>query len=203
MRRLLLAPAFILTLLVVGILLALALGRAFGRTPRLLAGTDECALPCWNGIHPGETLFARAESILRSQGYRLPRNDEIGYINDAATPVCRVSLSRGRLGDPIVREVSLWFCQPLALGDLIEMFGPPEMLVPYISLMGFQDGEVLVMLETRLCETRLSPHNRVTFLSLAGPGFYASLMEQPERVTWRGFVSTGFYRQFNPGKGIC
>ena len=72
MRRLALTAALVGSAALA--LLALAaglLGRLADPPAGPLAGSPRCALPCWNGIRPGEMLVPRASQILVSQGYDL------------------------------------------------------------------------------------------------------------------------------------
>lgn len=195
MRRLLLALVLggpvALALLV---LLAGLLGQLIGPAGHPFGSGDRCALPCWNGIRPGELYIPRASQILVSLGYD-PSTNALDRTHVYYTPREGVSGCHVRLEhfDAIVSETRLTSCAGLRLGDVMAALGPPDGVQPGMLLFAFRGGQVRVKLAADGCAPRLSPYLPVDYLSLsAGP-------RQAGIAPWNGFMSTFHYLLRFPG----
>ncbi|NWG18359.1 MAG: hypothetical protein HXY41_17180 [Chloroflexi bacterium] len=159
-----------------------------------VAQTDDCHLPCWKGIIPGETTFNQALQILDDQGFqKLPNLDTINlpgqyfYIAAQPTDICQVGLTNTRALEAIVREVSLWFCQPQKLGDLMMLVDAPSTILPLTSLLVYSEGRIVFILSQPFCSDRLSPYSAIRYISLTDDKFNQPLFSQTAKLPWRGF----------------
>ncbi|MGQ9886901.1 MAG: hypothetical protein ACUVSX_00280 [Aggregatilineales bacterium] len=177
-------------------LLALAAGL-FGRLAdppvTALADSPRCALPCWNGIRPGEMLVPRASQILVSQGYD-PSSDaqDRAHMHYAPRPHVEGCAVRLEHYNAIVTETRLSNCPGLRLGDVLAALGPPEGVQPGLLQFSFRGGQVRVKLRQDGCAPRLSPRLPVSSISLSADA-------QPSGyIPWRGFMSPHHYLRLYP-----
>lgn len=168
---------------------------------------DDCRLPCWNGIIPGQTLYNQARQIVIDQGYTLWTEPDglavpgqVLYIApDRQRTVCKVGFSRTRMMEAFVREMALWFCEPQDLGDLMPLLGTPHLILPLTSLLTYNEGQIVLILTLPVCDRALSPRSTVRYISLADASFNAPLFNQPVQLGWRGFMPMWRYGQLEAG----
>lgn len=181
--------AFTLLTLAAGLL-----GRLADPPDWLLADSPRCALPCWNGIRPGEMLVPRASQILVSQGYD-PSSDAQDRAHMYYTPRSSVRGCAVRLEyyNAVVTETRLSNCKGLRLGDVLAVLGPPEGVQPGLLQFTFREGQVRVKLRQDGCAQRLSPYLLVSSINLS------TARQQSGYVAWRGFMSPYHYLRQHPG----
>lgn len=209
MRRLWIAHGFIIGALVTVTLLALFAGRAFGSESRGLYAAADCQLPCWNGIRPGETRINEASNTLRSLGYRPRRfNEDAGiatnivFIHAELDGVCQVGLTPGFGG--LVRELILRACEPMPVGEVLNLIGSPDSMLPIASLMIFQEGQTILTLRQPACTSRkIYPQATIRFISLADSTLNTLVANQESDLPWQGFLPFWRYGQLHPDKPIC
>jgi hypothetical protein len=210
MKRIWLVQGFITGSLVAITLLALIAGHVLGSTPAALRADQNCPLPCWGDIHPGQTRLGEAINILRNRGYHPRRfNEDAGiatnllYISeDDAGSVCQVGLTPG--GSGIVREVILRTCDPLPVGDIFNLIGKPDSMLPIASLMIFQEGQTILTLRQPTCAQRkLEPQATIRFISLADPTLNKLVASHSSALPWKGFMPFWHYGQIFPEQVIC
>lgn len=216
MKKILLVHSVLTVTLTTLTLFALWLGKVAGSSQ--LQMTEDCHLPCWNGITPGETQVKDADVILIGLGYvQLDSNltsipGTLAYRN-LSTAVCEVGLGRVRQFSPIVSEITLHICEGALLGHLVEDVGRPDGFIPLVSMISYGDGEVLAVLRSEICDTHLSPHNPLLFISLSRRVVATNAVIRAELATeekststmlpWRGFIPLWRYDQLFPGRVIC
>ncbi|MEO8612115.1 MAG: hypothetical protein ABI690_29730 [Chloroflexota bacterium] len=209
MRRIWLVQASITGTMIAVTLLALIAGHVLGSTPAALRADNSCPLPCWSDIHPGTTRLGEAINILRNLGYHPRRfNEDAGiatnllYINDDAGSVCQVGLTPGQNG--IVREIILRTCDPLSVGDILNLIGKPDSMLPIASLMIFQDGQTILTLRQPSCARRkIYPESTIRFISLADRTLNSLVATQQSALPWRGFMPFWHYGQIFPQQVVC
>lgn len=209
MKRIWLVQGFITGSLIAVTLMALIAGRVLGSTPAALRADNNCPLPCWSDIHPGETRLGEAINILRNLGYHPRRfNEDAGiatnllYINDDAGSVCQVGLTPGPSG--IVREIILRTCDPLPIGDILNLIGKPDSMLPIPSLMIFQKGQTILTLRQPTCASRkIVPQATIRFISLADSTLNSLVATQESALPWKGFIPFWHYGQIFPEQVVC
>ena len=209
MKRIWQVQGFITGSLIAVTLLALIAGRALGNTPTALRADSDCQLPCWSDIHPGETRLGEAINILRNLNYHARRfNEDAGiatnviYINDDAGSVCQVGLTPGAGG--IVRETILRTCNPLPVGEILNLIGQPDSMLPIASLMIFQEGQTILTLRQPTCAQRkLEPQATIRFISLADSTLNKLIATQSSALPWKGFMPFWHYGQIFPEQVVC
>lgn len=217
------AGLYVLTLgtsLIILTFTSIAAGRVLGGIPNGLEAEASCTLPCWNGIRPGETTLIEADAILRNLGYKLVGPDASvattnNYESIQPAPICQVGLGRARILSARISEITLQFCKDTALGHLNELVERPESFIPYVSMLSYHKGEVIVILRSEICRTPLTPHNPILFISLTQPtaqtpannAISAELATQREEnstlLPWQGFLPLWRYDQLYPGRVVC
>jgi len=183
--------------------LALAVSHlAVPPSSTVLVQTAGCHLPCWNGITPGETTFNQALRILETQGYQKRASpDDLNlpgqyfYVAPQQTSICQVGLTNTRAAEAVVREVSLWFCQPQALGDLMLLMDLPDSILPLTSLLAYPEGRVVFVLGEPFCDKWLSPQSIIRSISLSDDDFNQPLFYQAIKQPWRGFLPSWLYER--------
>ncbi|MBZ0303816.1 MAG: hypothetical protein K8J31_29010 [Anaerolineae bacterium] len=170
------------------IVLAIGMGHADPTQPSPVGRGAFCELPCWRGIHPGETLIAQANRILMAQGYTAENSGVyIHYRPPGDMPGCTVRLQQH---EAFVTETRLSGCPDLDLGDVLAALGGPDQLTPNLLTVGFEGGAVRVQLDAPDCGESLSPHTAVQYVSLSqpnGPAAAANL------ARWQGFALSWRY----------
>jgi hypothetical protein len=199
---------------------SIAVGQVLGSAPDGLDAEPSCILPCWNGIRPGETTVLEADTILRDLGYRLVGPDDSiattnNYESIQPAPICQVGIGRARILSVRISEITLQFCGDTALGHLNELVERPDSFIPYVSMLSYHKGEVIVILRSEICRTPLTPHNPILFISLTQPiqqtpannAISAELATQREEnstlLPWQGFLPLWRYNQLYPGRVVC
>jgi hypothetical protein len=199
---------------------SIAAGQVLGSIPNGLEAEESCVLPCWNGIRPGETTVIEADSILRGLDYDLIGPDASvattnNYESIYPVPICQVGLGRARILSARISEITLQFCEDTALGHLNELVEGPESFIPYVSMLSYHKGEVIVILRSEICRTPLTPHNPILFISLTQPisqtqtnsAISAELATQREEnstlLPWEGYLPLWRYNQLYPGRVVC
>ncbi|MBZ0288454.1 MAG: hypothetical protein K8I30_12630 [Anaerolineae bacterium] len=209
MKRIWLIQGFITGSLIAITLLALIAGRVLGTTPAALRAQADCQMPCWNYIYPGQTLLGEAVSILEMLGYRARRIDEDPgiainrvYINDSGSPICRVGLTADR--GSVVREVILRACDTLPLGDVFNLMGQPDSLLPIASLVIYWDGQMLLTLREATCDMhRIAPQATIRYISLADSTQNSIVAAQESALPWKGFIPFWHYGRLFPEQIVC
>jgi hypothetical protein len=194
MKRMFLIQCSIIPLLAGLIFGAIELGQKINSVPFQLRRSNDCDLPCWNGIRPGEMSIDAANHILFSQGYEMQNSmvdrDHILYIPPAANR-CMVRLEHQAAR---VIETRLSHCPNLRLGDVIAALGQPESLLPHSLTFTFARGMARLRLRSDPCEDHLSPFSEVMFVRFSRtPGLL------PNEVPWQGFIPATRYEQRFPG----
>jgi len=208
MRRVWIAHSFVVVTVVTVTLLAVFAGRAFGGAAATLRPTDDCRLPCWNNIRPSETRLSEATNILRNLGYRPRRfNEDAGiatnilYIHNEAQWICQVGLTPG---GGLVRELILRACEPLSIGDVLNVIGSPDSMLPIPSLVIFQEGQTILTLWQPACDGhKIYPSASIRFISLADATLYVRVANQESELPWQGFLPFWRYGQLYPDKPVC
>lgn len=170
---------------VLALLTGLVLSLAYSGTPSRSPVRREafCDLPCWRGIHPGETLIAQANRILMAQGYSAENNvGRIHYTPPEDSRDCQVSLEHE---NALVMEIRLSHCPDLQLGDTLAALGQPDRLSPNLLTLGFDAGAVRLQLHSLDCGENLSPYTDVQSISLSEHQQVASDATAPP---WQGFA---------------
>jgi hypothetical protein len=209
MKRIWLVEGFITGSVVAITLLALIAGRALGNPPAALRENGSCQLPCWSSIQPGQTRLGEAINILRNSGYHARRlNEDAGiatnllYINDDAEAICQVGLTPG--GSGVVREIILRTCDPLPVGEILNLIGAPDSTLPMASLMIFQKGQTILTLRQPACASRkMAPEATIRFISLADSTLNSLVANQSSALPWKGFIPFWHYGQLFPEQIVC
>lgn len=209
MKRIWLVQGFITGSLVAITLLALVAGRVLGNTPSALRANNTCQLPCWNDIRPGQTRLGEATNILRNLGYHPRRlNEDAGiatnliYISDDVASMCQVGLTPGFGG--MVREIILRACDPLPIGDILNLIGNPDSMLPIASLMIFQEGQTILTLRQPTCSRhKIEPQATIRYISLADSTLNSLVANQDSALPWKGFVPFWHYGQLFPEQVVC
>jgi hypothetical protein len=209
MKRILFLQSLITVSVVSMTLVVLLAGRVLGRSSEALGRAEDCQLPCWNNLRPGEMSLNEASNILRNLGYRLRTNADDQGINAQfsyrplePSSVCEVALTGG--GGGILREVILRMCEPLPIGEVLNLIGEPQSMLPIASLMIFQEGQTILTMRMPMCEGRsVSLHSTVRFISLADESLNIEVVRQPSDLPWEGFVPFWRYMQLYPDKAVC
>jgi hypothetical protein len=213
----LITPLMVLSLLSVG------LGHAIGEQPADFGKVENCRLPCWNGIRPGRTPIKDADTTLREAGYVLQDEGDSERLSatfsyKAALPsaaVCQVGVERSQGLVPTVAELTLRFCDGAFLGHIVDMLGEPDSILPIVSLMNYQQGQVVVILRSPMCTTIPSPHTPLLFISLSSQVISTqqnSILAAEQagekdststNLPWRGFIPIWRYQELFPGRAVC
>ncbi len=220
MRKFLLLPGLLTAPMIALMLVAMAVGQALGQSPSGFNPIDDCHLPCWNGIRPGETTLLEADTLLTERGYRLatverdgtfaiPNN--INYVPEDPNAVCHVGLGRVRLMSTTVSEMTLQVCEGASLGHIVSMIGEPEGILPFVSLVSYKKNTVTVVLRSEMCRTPLTPHSDILFIVITQPVgsrvlTAEQILESQEDSTilpWRGFLPVWRYDRLFPGRVVC
>jgi hypothetical protein len=209
MRRIWIAHGFIIGLLVSITLMALLAGRAFGGDSRQWDAAIDCQLPCWQDIRPGETRVNEASNTLRNLGYRPRRlNEDAGiatnivFIHDDAEGICQVGLTPGFGG--LIREIILRACEPMPVGEVLNLIGSPDSMLPIASLVIFQEGQTILTLRQPLCTShKVYPDATIRFISLADSTMNMMVANQQSDLPWQGFLPFWRYGQLHPDKPVC
>ena len=188
MKRLFLLQCSIIPLLAALIFGAMGLGKINSNAPFQLRRSESCALPCWNGIRPGEMSVDAATHILFSQGYEMQNSmmdrNHILYIPSAENR-CTIRLQHQSAH---VIETRLSDCPNLRLGDVIAALGQPESLMPHSLTFRFARGMAHLRLQIDPCEDRLSAFSEVMFVR-----FSTTPDISPYEVPWQGFIPAWRY----------
>jgi len=188
--------------------LAISAGQVGEAAP--LDTAPDCQIPCWNGIHPGQTTMHQASAILKRLGYELlPRDDDPGinvqlsYGATRPATFCQADLSGRRFRDLVVRELVLRACESLPLGRVLDRLGLPDSMLPIASTLIFQEGQIIITLRLPICDMKPSPHALIRYINLSEIGINAEVIKQPADLPWHGFVPLWRYGQLYPNKTIC
>ena len=191
MKRLLFLQTLVaaLSLALVGLVM---LGGALGNSRASPLQTNaNCRLPCWQGIHPGETTLSAATDTMIDLGYQPEFEAEHNHYNlPTGIDGCTVTMYWFAKN---VSQMQLNNCPDLRLGDLILKLGKPDQIAPNLYTLDFDHGRVRAQIRPLHCGEHLTPHTSVQFLTL-------TYTESPQSTTaiWRGFASPWRYRQSMP-----
>ncbi len=114
--------------------------------PSLVTG-DPCAVPCWNGITPGETSFQDAWTILEdspdltnvsSEDVEDPNARVLSWQEGDGQPCCWLLSEDGET----VTMMSLATAPDVSIGDFVEVHGEPS----YVSGAPVSDNQAVMML---------------------------------------------------------
>jgi hypothetical protein len=95
-------------------------------------------------------------------------------------------------------------CEPLPLGDVLNLIGSTYSMMPMASLMIFQEGQTILTLRAAMCENAsLSPHASIRYLSLADSTLNSQVASQRFDLPWAGFVPFWHYGRLFPDKPVC
>jgi hypothetical protein len=222
MKRFLLLPAILLPPLMLLSVLSVILGQALNWLPGDFGTIETCRLPCWNGIRAGQTPVKEADATLHTLGFELQSQDDnerlastFSYAAAGANAICQVGIGRTPGVIPRVSELTLRFCGSTALGHIIDMLGEPETILPIVSMVNYHQGEIIVILRSRMCETAPSPHTPLLFISLTPPVVTSpqnSILaaeqagekdSESTNLPWRGFIPVWRYGQLFPSRAVC
>lgn len=200
MYRLLTGVALLGMMLTAAVLLVMAAGGAQAADP-LLAETEDCRWPCWQGITPGESTFPQADLILTQMGYRNQDNEVPTILTYTASdqPVCEVTIGRNTSADIIVRELFLTLCDALSVGDVMVAHSLPERLSTRFSIYMFAGSTITIFTHGDLCQTQIAPHDTIAQIRLTPPIGPQQFYE----LDWQGFLPLWRYDQLNPDGLIC
>jgi hypothetical protein len=222
MKRFLIVPGVLLPPLMILSVVSVFLGQALNWLPNDFGKIETCRLPCWNGIQAGRTPVKEADAILHTLGFELQRPDDaerlpsttFSYESEGTGGICQVGIGRTQGVIPRVSELTLRFCGTTSLGHIIDLLGEPETILPIVSMVNYQRGEIIVILRTRMCQTAPSPHTPLLFISLTPPVVapQSSVLEAEQvgekdsestNLPWRGFIPVWRYGQLFPGRAVC
>lgn len=179
---------------------ALVAGQALHQPAALttdLTSTEHCALPCWQGVIPGETYLSSAAVILREAGYTLFSTSQgisdYQPVNQARCRVRLLSTQEERIDGEIdgrVIEIRLLGCREAMLGDTMLALRHPQVTSSGGARMSFMNGSAHVYTRGSACtEHRLTPFMRVDAVIITP--------QRPPHETaipWHGFASYFAYR---------
>jgi hypothetical protein len=187
---------------------ALGAGRVLSQPSVSLSKTGECQLPCWNNLHPGQTLVSEADDILENMGYqrRIFDPDPIlantSFVAVESNTICEVHLNPAPGGS--FDTITLRTCNRLPIGDILSMIGEPESMMPYASVIMFQEGQMILFTHDSMCKQKeMSLHMPIRYILLADVGVNATIVNQPSDLPWHGFLPFWRYGQLYPDKMIC
>jgi hypothetical protein len=205
MKKFFLATAIIITGLValVATLRSLALRAPLPPEIEILH-LDECVLPCWIGIKPGETTVEEAKALIKLRYGNLTRVDQAGY--ETYTVSAKSSDYKFSVAfyyetdpDPILKFVSIRLddsMPTIELGDLFWLLGDPDLVTPSMiitppdhTLLYRHNTHTLAGLEADHCGggDKVSIHQRVTHLTM-----WDNTIEEngslDNDIAWRGFI---------------
>jgi len=188
MKHLFLIQCSLLPMLAALIFVAMGLGKSISGIPFQLRRSESCALPCWNGIRPGEMSVDAANRILFSQGYEMQNSmmdrNHILYIPPTDN---RCTIRLGHQSARVI-ETRLSDCPNLRLGDVIAALGQPESLMPHSLTFRFGRGMAHLRLSIDPCVDRLSAFSEVMFVR-----FSTTPDISPYEVPWQGFIPAWRY----------
>jgi len=221
MKRVLLLPGLITVPLITLMLVSIAIGKAWGNPPSGFVQVETCRLPCWNGIRPGETRLGEAINRLTELGYE-PMQGEgaaipnvMNYVTSQPNSICQVGMGAPRSMNAKVTELTLQVCKGTSLGHIIDMLGEPESMIPMISLLTYENNQVVIVMRSEMCGSQLSPHSELMFISVTQPptgaGALATemILNQMQNqvdstlLPWRGFLPLWRYDRLYPERVIC
>ncbi len=209
MRKLVFLHSVLSTPMMVITLVAIFFGQVRGQFSEFYT-SETCVLPCWHGITPGVTPVREASSLLVAAGYRVKNVAEepgipgqLTFETSNPVSICQVGLGRSRALDPLVREITLQICDSTTLGDIMRLIGPPQTILPIVSILIYQEGQTLVILRTPICETRLAPHNEIRYIALSEISVNGRMTDQPGDLPWRGFSPVWRYAEYFPRQPVC
>ena len=197
MTKVLLTANSFLAVTFAGVILVSVLLGSLGTPPTALYGLDDCGLPCWNGITPGQNNVDRAIYRLSRAGYVIETNPlRWRYMTFRSTnPAdCMVTITY----DSLVYLTDLSDCPGLSLGDVMTILGQPDGVVPafqYDALV-YRGGRVAVVVRRERCQTAISPYTAVDSIQLRAQRLNRANSEQvspANPLPWRGFVRPGYY----------
>ncbi len=208
MKRILHLHSLITASIVILTLAILIAGRALNPAPESLLTADDCRLPCWDGLRPGKTTISEANLILHAQGYRTATFDpdpiltNTSFIATESNLICEVHLEPAPGG--IFSQMTLRPCSPLHVGDILSLIGQPESMLPIASVIIFQEGQTILLLQSPICTgATVSPHANIRYILLSEEGVNINTINQPTNVPWQGFVPFWRYHQLHPDRPIC
>jgi len=194
---LILPPVFSLA-----ILIAARIGH-FLPPPTAFSGLDDCRLPCWQGILPGDTSLSQTDDVLSTLGFAMsldnPRQGYSIYSASRPSTICaaQVYYERG-----IAKSLILTPCQPVALGDWITLLGIPQNVALSNTNPLMRDRAVMLIIPRTDCtKWPMSPFARVeqVYLSVSNPRFGLAQVS----LTWHGFIPYWRFRKFEPMAPVC
>lgn len=220
MKRVLLLPGLITVPLITLMLVSIAIGKAWGSPPSGFVQVENCRLPCWNGIRPGATKLGEAIARLTELGYEPLQREGIAIpnvINYVTTQhsICQVGMGAPRSMSARVTELTLQICEGTSLGHIIDMLGEPESMIPMISLLTYENNQVVIVMRSEMCDSQLSPHSELMFISITQPptgtGALATemILNQMQNqvdstlLPWRGFLPLWRYDNLFPERVVC
>lgn len=221
MKRVLFLPGLITIPLITLVFVSMAVGQAWGRPPSGFVQVENCRLPCWNGIRPGETTLREAVDRLTDLAYE-PLQEQtaaipnvMNYITQNSSSICQVGLGSARSMSAKISELTLRVCEGASLGHIIDMLGEPESMIPMISLLTYHNNQVVIVMRSEMCGSQLSPHSELLFISITQPqtgnaalATEMILSELESRVDstllpWRGFLPLWRYDDLFPERVVC
>jgi hypothetical protein len=202
MTRLILQLLLRISLFISTITGLLLLGLRSDQPPTLLRIPDFaiCDFPCWAGVVPTETLFARAPQILDSYlpTRSLDFNANLTQISFRSTE--GIPLISGMIYGERDRVTALRLDVSLPLWTLIEALGKPT-CARTARLSGIDRESITVYWETSthtllgLIVLENTSHWRpdvpIRYLLIAGVGDECALLNAPR---WQGFAHIWYYR---------
>jgi hypothetical protein len=207
-RRILLYQGLMTASVIAITLGALLIGRLFTRSLDSSVRGENCQLPCWNNLRPGETTISEANLILHQRGYRTETFDpdpiltNTSFVAIEQQTICEVHLEPAPGG--YFSVITLRPCSPVSMGDISSLIGEPESMLPLLSTMMFQDGQTILLLQTPICNgSHVSLHTLVRFIMLSDGGVHERLLSQPSNLPWHGFIPFWRYGQMYPDKPVC
>src|SRR5262249_7751633 len=102
------------------------------------------------------------------------------------------------------RELILLACDPLPIGEFINVIGDPESMLPLASLVIFQEGQTILTLRQPACDGhKIYPQATIRYISLADSTLNVEVATQVSDLPWQGFVPFWRYGQLHPDKPVC
>jgi len=208
MRRVFFIESMLIGTLIAATLLSLSIGRVFRLPPVSLYVSGDCELPCWNNLRPGQTRVSEAGDILENLGYErrvfdpdpILANTSFAAVEPNA--ICEVHLNPIPGGS--FDTITLRACTTLPIGDILSMTGQPESMLPYASVIMFQEGQMILFMRNSMCrQKQMSLYMPIQYILLADAGVNSVMTNQPSDLPWHGFLPFWRYSQLYPDKFIC
>lgn len=182
--------------------LAMIIGREGNAPHPAIEGFREgCAgqaLACWQSIVPAETTVAETQRMMTGLGYQPSRRSSFGIITygrvEAVIP-CTVYVTYNQATAPIIL-LRFEACMELRLGDLLDVFGFPDSILPsdgFNTLRYQSHTEILVGSES------LSPYSPIVSIEMR-PNV---MVQAAIGLEWKGLLPQGWYcREQSTDSGV-